>query len=150
MPFNFSLLSLMSARSKMAQKAKRLNKNKKEITDEPMSLDFKRFTLSVLMVGTNPKQALFLMLLNNIRAPSPATFYRIQRSFIMPLFLLAWTRIRYYQTLMGPESVLCFDGAWSHPRNAKQCIVSAVDNQRAVKSNGIIRNFTNNTKMERQ
>ena len=120
----------MSSRSKMARKAKALNRKKEEEKRSVLySLNFRRFTLSVLIAGTNPRQSFLLMLMNNYMPPSPSTFYRIQRQFLPQLYSLCNERINHFRSLMESEAILCFDGAWSHPRNAKQCIVSAIDNR---------------------
>ena len=128
----------MTTPAKLARKGKNLFlarlKKKAQEEDEAEKrefycVDFRRFCISVLCCGLNPLQGIVFMLLNNIRAPSPSTFYRIQRTFIKPLFELAWERIIYWRSRMTTGSNLSLDGAWAHQRNAKQCIVTAIENK---------------------
>ena len=92
------------------------------------SVNHRRFAISVLCCGLNPLQGIVFMLMNDVNPPSPSTFYRIQRTFINPLYELAWERILFWRNQMKDQSNLSFDGMWSHTRNAKQCIVTAVEN----------------------
>ena len=132
----YSILKSMTTPAKLAKKGKELYlarmKKKAEVQNtQPetiYSVNHRRFAISVLCCGLNPLQGIVFMLMNDVNPPSPSTFYRIQRTFINPLYELAWERILFWRNQMKDQSNLSFDGMWSHTRNAKQCIVTAVEN----------------------
>ena len=115
----------MSSRSAMARKARTLNlKRSTEGKNAPIEINYRRFVLSVLCMGINPLQGITLMLLNNIKAPSPSTFYRIQKELKYSIFELTIENMLQWQQKLPKGATISFDGAWSHRRNAKQCVVT--------------------------
>ena len=115
----------------MARKAKNLNKwRRQQKEDAVLVLNYKRFVLSVLCCGLNPRQAILFTLMNNIKPPMVTRYFDIQREFYQPILCLAIANVLHHRNLMERNSVLSFDGSWAHKRNAKQCIVTFIDQKR--------------------
>ena len=87
-------------------------------------LNYKRFVFSVLCTGSNPIQSMTMMLINNILPPSTTTFYRIQKELKQPIIDIVIQNMKFYKERLPDHTILSFDGAWAHKRNAKQCCVS--------------------------
>ena len=115
----------MSSRSPGARKAKHAREALAwQRAHDTIKLDSKRFVLSVLCCGLNPARSMALFCMNNIMPPSATTFYRIQKDLKDPIYALLQKNLIYYCSLLPSEVIISFDGAWSHKRNAKQCIVT--------------------------
>ena len=119
--------ALVRKGKKLTQLRLQKQEEKQKAEEYVYPLDYRRFCISVLCIGLNPMHGILFMLLNDINPPSPSSFYRIQRTFIPLLYELVMERIMYWRSQMEDSSTLCFDGAWSHPRNARQCFVTAID-----------------------
>jgi hypothetical protein len=92
--------------------------------------DAKRFAFSIIVNGTGHAQNANLFLWNDIIPPSQSTFCRAQKALIARI-KPKWVKIcEKYRQKMLLDSIIGFDGSWSHRRGAKECVVVFVDCRR--------------------
>lgn len=91
------------------------------------SLDAKRFVFSVLVEGCSYKVASHLFLWNGISPPASSTFYKAQVEVGDAILQMARDSCAKKRAKLKNGSTISFDGAWSHRRNANQCLVDIIN-----------------------
>jgi hypothetical protein len=86
-----------------------------------------RFTFSILVTGDRFTRVEELFLWNNILPPHSKAFYTAQTELTTFIKAKCESECLHCREMMGPESILAFDGSWSHRRGAKECVVVVVE-----------------------
>jgi hypothetical protein len=89
--------------------------------------DARRVAFSILVNGADSAETASLFLWNDIILPSKSTFYRAQGTLLLPITDQCLLNCQRFGEEMLPGSIVAFDGSWSHPPGAKECIVVFVD-----------------------
>jgi hypothetical protein len=113
-----NLANLALARSRVATSAE---------TRSTRLHDARRFTFSVLVTGSNYQQVAELFLWNDIVPPCSTSFYQAQKDIIPILSSNARSSANLQRSAMKNDTIISFDGSWSHRRNAKECVVVVID-----------------------
>lgn len=89
--------------------------------------DIKLFALAILCTGlTYTKASDFLSKLS-IQHPSKASFYGYQNDLSQSIEKITNDHLISIRSTIKQNTSLSFDGCWSHPRLARQCIGSFID-----------------------
>jgi hypothetical protein len=92
-----------------------------------IQLNARKFAFSILTSGANFGKTSDVFLINGIRLPSRSRLYAVQHEFFEPIRQYCVEQCKYWEDQMDDETIVAFDGAWSHRRNAKECIVILID-----------------------
>lgn len=106
--------------------AKKLAKQAKERASYHIK-DKIRFVFSLFATGLPYSSAFLFLLLNNIETFGRSTFYQSQDTVIDTLLDLANRSCKFHFDNMLPNSSVSIDASWAHRRNARQCLVDAID-----------------------
>jgi hypothetical protein len=90
-------------------------------------VDARRFAFSILTNGKGFQSVAELFLWFNIHPPWRSSVYEAQHAFFEPIHKQARDECKYWADRMSRNTVIAFDGAWSHRRRAKECIVTIID-----------------------
>jgi hypothetical protein len=94
---------------------------------EGTRLNARKFAFSVLTSGANFAKVSDVFLMHGIILPSRSRLYAVQKEFFGPIRDHCLKQCQHWREQMAYESVVAFDGAWSHRRCAKECIVILID-----------------------
>ena len=93
-------------------------------------LNARRFIFSIIVCGLSISQVREFVLFNDILPPSEATLYRHQPRVTQAIIDYAIKSCERNLERMEDNTVVAFDGSWSHRRNAGFCFVSMIDTTR--------------------
>lgn len=85
------------------------------------------FVVSLLVTGIPFSSAYLLFLINNIIPIGRSSFYNTQKIVVPTIIELAKESCKEAFDMMPNNSTVAIDGSWAHRRNARQCIVDAID-----------------------
>ena len=92
-------------------------------------LDALRFAFAVLVTGSSYSQSSEFEMILGHDPPKEDVFYHKQKVIEAAVAELLQEKLSNYQNQVikeGKKFVACFDGAFSHPRNANSCIVDII------------------------
>jgi hypothetical protein len=96
---------------------------------ESQTLNARRFAFSIIVNGGCIDQTSEIFLWNNLHIPARSTVYRAQAEFFDIISQMCEESCAKYRATITKPTVLSFDGAWSHRRNAKESILTFIDCQ---------------------
>ena len=91
------------------------------------TMNCKQFAFSILVTGSNYHSIAECFLENGIVPPCNTTYYRYVDEIVEVINNLAREEVDIQRAQMLPDTVISFDGSWDHRRQAKCCIVVAID-----------------------
>lgn len=95
--------------------------------DKSKTIDNRYFTISVLCTGLTYVKASDLLTKLSIMHPSQSTFYEIQNALAIEIDKAVESHLVSIRSTILPHAYLSFDGCWSHPRLARQCVGTLID-----------------------
>ena len=118
---------------KINEKMKKVRKGKEKEKDiNPLSktvsiMNSLRFAFSILVTGSTYAEGQQLFLWNDIWPPCKTAFYEAQKFICSLIVKMARASCQYCRSLLRQNSIIAFDGSWSHRRNADFCLVDFID-----------------------
>jgi hypothetical protein len=98
-----------------------------QISPEAIRLNARKFAFSILRSGASFAKVSDVFLWHNIHLPSKSRLYAVQKEFFKPIRRHCLAQCQHWRDQMAEGAVVAFDGAWSHRRCAKECVVILID-----------------------